>query len=1057
MPKFSIRHPHLIIVICLIACVMGLTSLVRMPVDLFPPINIPVVTCATFYSGMPPAQVEAQITNTFERFFTLGSNIAHMESRSLAGVSLIKVFFTPGSDPNADVTQISNLAMADLRRLPEGTLPPVVLQTSASFLPVCLLAVKGKGLNETQLRDYLQYEIRDQIAGVPGATVPPPFGGKYRMEMVYVNPLRLQALSLDPMDVVNAVNQSNLILPAGDVQIGALDYNVYTNSQVTNARQLNSVVLKTEGSKNVYVSDVGNAIDGSYLQYTLVRVDGQRSVYVGVMKQGGNTNTISVVNGIRQAIKRLRDIPSQMKAMVVFDQSQFVRQAIRTVMNEGGVGLLLTGLMILLFLGSLRATTAVFLSIPLSVLAALFLLYVQGSIINAMLLSGLALAFSRLIDNSVIVLENIYRHMELGDAPVKASEEGTNEVSLAVLAITLATIVVFFPVTLLYGVSKFLFEALAAGVVLSLIASYFVAVAVVPLFCSRVLKPLRRLEGAEQGSGAAHSPKSLGRRFYEAFNARFEHMLDGYDRWVQKTLDYPRAVVGGFVAIFAASLLFYPFLGFSFFPRTDAGQFMINLKAPTGTRLELTDDYVKRVEGIIRHIVSPRDLSTIVSNTGLSSGFESLFTPNAAMHTAFVEVGLNEDHHVSSFQYMDEARRQISQQLPELRTYIHSGSLVESVLNQGSPAPIDVQVSGMDLNEDMSLAQVLAAKFRRLPNISDVYIPQDMDYPALEINVNRTRASELGLTLRNVIDNVITALTSNLMIAPGYWIDPKSGNQYFVSVKYPNDTVRSLSDLETMPLHDPSLKTPTYLDQLCAIRRIKTPTEVDHYQLEREIDIYVKPTTEDLSRSYHAIRRIVASTRLPSRNFRVSIRGLVVTMETSFKSFAVGLILAILLVYLILVAQFKSFMDPFLILLAIPTGLTGVLIILFLTGTTVNIQSLMGVLMMTGMVVSNTILIVDFAKRLEQEEKTVREAVALSCRIRLRPILMTSLATIVGLLPMAFKLEAGSAAYAPLALSIIGGVTVSVVLSIFVIPAAYVLAYGKKDQGTTLAPSEEVR
>ncbi len=1050
MSKFAIRNPHVVIVACLITCVLGLASIVKMPVDLFPPINIPVVTCATFYSGMPPEQVEAQITNTFERFFTLGSNIDHIESRSLPGVSLIKVFFTPGSDPNADVTEISNLAMADLRRLPHGTLPPVVLQTSASFLPVCLLAVKGKGLSETQLRDYLQYEIRDQIAGVPGATVPPPFGGKYRTVMVYVNPLKLQALGLSPMDVVKAVNESNLILPAGDVRIGPLDYYIYTNAQVPTPGALNHVVLRSTGQKNVYVSDVGNAADSSSLQYNIVRIDGQRSVYVGVMKQGGNTNTIQVVDGIRRAIQHLRDIPRQMKAMVVFDQSQFVRQAIHTVMDEGGMGLILTGLMILLFLGSLRATSAVFLSIPLSVLAAAVLLDIRGDTINAMLLSGLALAFSRLIDNSVIVLENIYRHMELGDSPATAAETGTNEVNMAVLAITLATIVVFFPVTMLYGVSKFLFSALASGVVLSLVASYFVAVVVVPLFCSRVLKPLSHTHG----QGAVHRI-SVGKRIYNAFNTRFEQMLDRYEGLVQKSLDYPRAVIWGFVGIFGLSLLLYPLLGFSFFPRTDAGQFMINLKAPTGTRLGLTEGYVRKVEDIIRREVSPHDLDTIVSNIGLTSGFESLFTPNAGMHTGFVEVGLTPDHRVSSFRYMDIVRKQIAQQLPQLRTYIHSGSLVESVLDQGAPAPIDVQVSGMDLRSDMDIAETLAGKIRRLPDISDVYIPQDMDYPALMIHLNRTRISELGLSTKQVVDNVITALTSNEMVAPGYWIDPKSGNQYFVSVQYPSKMVRSLSDIESMPLHDPQLNRPTYLNQLCQIRTSATATEVDHYQLERAIDIYVKPKTEDLSRPYSAIRRIISTTPLPSRNFRVAIHGLVVTMETSFKSFAVGLMIAVLLVYLILVAQTKSFMDPFLILLAIPTGLTGVLLILFLSDTTVNIQSLMGVLMMVGMVVSNTILIVDFAKRLEEEGKTVREAMVLSCRIRLRPILMTSLATIVGLLPMAFQLEAGSAAYAPLARAIIGGMSFSVILSIFVIPAAYVLAYQNRPSATQTNASSE--
>ena len=488
MPTFSIRHPYFIIVVCLFVCVLGLTSLIQMPVDMFPPINIPVVLVATFYNGMPPQQIEADITDTFERFFTLGSGIDHMESRSLPGVSLIKIFFQPGTDANADVTQISNLAMADLRRLPEGTLPPVVMKVDASSLPVCLLTVEGQDLNETQLHDYLQFQIRNQIAGVPGATVPPPYGGKYRQIMVYVDPLKLQAHELSPMDVVRATDASNLILPAGDVRIGPLDYNIYTNAQVPNADALNSIPLKTEGERSVFLSDVGRAVDGSALQYNIVRVNNQRSVYVPILKQGGDTNTIAVVTGIRKAILNLRDIPSQLKAHVVFDQSVFVKQAISTVIREGGIGLLLTGGMILIFLGSIRATAAVFLSIPLSVMITFFILHSANKTIDSMVLSGLALAFSRLIDDSVVVIENIYRHIEMGEEPEVAAVKGANEVALAVLAIMLVAVVVFFPVTLLFGVSKYLFTALALAVVLALFASYFDAMTVVPLFCAHFLK-----------------------------------------------------------------------------------------------------------------------------------------------------------------------------------------------------------------------------------------------------------------------------------------------------------------------------------------------------------------------------------------------------------------------------------------------------------------------------------------------------------------------------------------------------------------------------------------
>ena len=1052
MSSFSLKHPYFIVVVCLFACVLGLSSAVQMPVDMFPPINIPVVMVATFYSGMPPQQIEADITDTFERFFTLGSGIDHMESRSMAGVSLIKIFFQPGTSANADVTQISNLAMADLRRLPQGTLPPVVMSMDASNLPVCLLTVEGEGLNETQLHDYLQFAIRNQIAGVPGATVPPPYGGKYRQIMVYVDPLKLQANQLSPMDVVRATDESNLILPAGDVRIGALDYNLYTNAQVPSAKALNDIPLKTEGDRSVFISDVGKAVDGAALQYNIVRVNGQRSVYDPILKQGGDTNTIAVVNGIQSAIKTLRDIPAQLKTHVVFDQSLFVKQAISTVLREGGIGLLLTAFMILIFLGSPRATAAVFLSIPLSVMATFFFLHTGNETINSMVLSGLALAFSRLIDNSVVVLENIFRHLELGEAPVVAAEKGAKEVSLAVLAITIVTVVVFFPITFLFGVSKYLFTALALAVVISLFASYFVALSVVPLFCAKTLRAIANHVRGEAGT----APKSWGARFHRWFNVRFEQMLDGYDRWVSKVLDHPKEVTLGFIGVFLLSFLLYPLVGVSFFPRTDAGQFVINVKAPTGTRLELTENYVKRVEDIVRQVVEPSDLNSVVSNIGLTPDLSALTTPNSGMHTAFIQVGLKEDHKIGSFTYMDEVRNRVAREIPELRTYFQSGGLVDSVLNQGMPAPIDVQVSGSDLKAADDLALDLSRQFQALPGVSDVYIPQDMDYPALQVNVNRERASQLGLSPKEVVGNLITALTSDAMIAPSYWVDPRSGNNYFVAVQYPENQVKTVEDLKTMPLRAPNLKLPTYLNQVADVTPTLSPTEVDHYQLQRTIDVYVAPLGEDLGRPSKAIARIVAGTRIPP-NLRVNIRGLVTTMNSSFRSFGFGLLLSVLLVYLVLVAQFASFIDPLLIVLAVPTGLIGVMLTLAFSDTTLNIQSLMGIVMLTGMVVSNSILIVDFANRLREEGRSVRDAVAHSCRIRLRPILMTSLATIVGLLPMAFKLETGSEAYAPLARVIIGGLIVSVALSIFVVPAAYLIIYQRRAESQAPILAEGIR
>src|ERR1035437_477707 len=498
MSGFAIRNPYFIVVLCLIVAVLGVSTLARMPVDMFPAMDIPVVVVATFYAGMPPEQIETDITSRFERFFTLGSGIEHIESRSLPGVSVIKVYFQPGTNPDSAVTSISNLAMAQLRRLPPGTLPPVVLKFDASSLPVCLVTVKGEGLDETKLRDLAQFQVRNQIAGVQGASVPPPFGGRYRQIMVYADPFKLEAHQLSLMDVVRSVNNANLILPAGDVQIGQLDYNIYTNSQLSSIAEINQLPVKTVGQASVRVADIGIAKDAEQIQTNLVRVDGQRSVYVPVLKQGGDTNTIAVVDGIKDAVAHLFDVPKELVTRVTFAQSQFVKTAIETLLDEGAIGLFLTSLMILIFLGSMRATVAVLFSIPLSALATFLILALGGGSVTSMVLGGLALAFSRLIDNSVVVLENIYRHLEMGEAPRSAAIRGGAEVALPVLAATLTTVVVFFPVTFLYGVSKFLFSALAAAVVISLFASYTVAMTVVPLFCAMFIQGHHQpMEGVE--------------------------------------------------------------------------------------------------------------------------------------------------------------------------------------------------------------------------------------------------------------------------------------------------------------------------------------------------------------------------------------------------------------------------------------------------------------------------------------------------------------------------------------------------------------------------------
>jgi multidrug efflux pump subunit AcrB len=1049
MSRFAIKYPFFILMMCLIVIVVGVTTVVRMPVDLFPEVNIPVVVVATFYAGMPPQQIESNITNSYERFFTLGSGIDHIESRSLPGVSLIKIYFQPGTDANAAVSNMSNLAMANLRRLPPGTLPPVVLAFDAANLPVCLITLKGEGLNETQLKDLAQFSVRNQVADVPGASVPQPYGGRYRQIMVYVDPMKLEAHQMSVMDVVTSLNGSNLILPAGDVRIGPTDYNIYANSQVPMVDEINDLPLKTVGNASVMVADIGHAVDGGQLQTNIVRVDGQRSVYIPILKQGGNSNTIAIVEGVKQAVSHLLDIPRVLKTDVVFDQSVFVKIAVKNVINEGTLGLLLTALMILLFLGNLRATVAVLLSIPISCLATFLGLNLGGSSINTMVLGGLALALSRLIDNSVVVLENIFRHMEMGATPVDAAERGGKEVQLAVLAATVSTCIVFFPVVLLYGVSKYLFTAVALAVVFALCASYLVAMTVVPLFCAKFIRlgpGHLHGESVERGEEDLSASIETGQKIrgfgtlLKLFNAGYQKVQNGYESLLARCLGSPVIVVVGFSVFVVLSFSLYPLLGKAFFPRTDPGQFVVNVSVPAGTRIELADVYIARMEQDIRKVVAPEDLNMIVSNIGITPDLSAIYTPNSGMNTAFIQVSLKEDHKTGSYAYMERARRKLNSDFPDVATYFQAGGLVDSVVNQGKPAPIDIEIGGSDLQQAYRLAQATAAKVRRLESVNDVLIPQDLDYPGLELNINRASAGLLGISPKAVVDNVITALTSNGMIEPSFWVDPKTGNSYMLTVQYRETQIQTMTDFKQIPLRSPDRMETTPLESVVDIKQIDTPTEVDHYQLRRKFDIYVMPKEEDLSRANSAVQGVLAKMARP-RGVTVNVRGAVRDMEQSFSSFAIGLILAVVLIYLILMAQFASFSDPFIILLAVPPGLSGVLIFLLITGTTMNVMSLMGVVMMTGIVVSDSILIVEFAGALRKQGFALKAALAETGKVRLRPILMTTLATILGLIPMALALEPGSEQYAPLARAILGGLTVSGTVTLFLAPAAYLLMH----------------
>jgi len=660
-------------------------------------------------------------------------------------------------------------------------------------------------------------------------------------------------------------------------------------------------------------------------------------------------------------------------------------------------------------------------------------------------------------------------------------------VSLAVLAATLVDVVDFFPVVFLYGVAKFLFSALALAFCLSLLASFVVAMTVIPLFCSRFLKaqPHGEVHDNREYNNAVKAPSRM-ERFNARFNRMFNKLLDYYEYWVRRAVQRPGLTVLVLSGVFLASLAIYPLLGLAFFPKTDAGQFTINLKVPTGTRIEVADQYVAKVEDLIRDTVGGNDLRRIVSNIGVVPDFSALYTTNSGPYTATVQVQLNDSHHLSSFEYMDRVQEKMAKQFPDVRTFFSSGSMVDAILNTGKAAPIDVQVSSPNLEEIHGIGENLAAQIRQIHGVGQVYVPQDMNYPALRLDVDRVHAGELGLSQKDVVDNVITALNSNYMIAPNYWVDRKSGNDYYLTVQFfekGQAAIHNMADLGQIPLRDPSggsdmncgpsghlsLGTgqpawacageggaTTVLNNVVSVKQVQTPTEVDHYQIQRVVDIYVTPAGEDLQRVTSAIRDILAKTNVPG-NVRVNLRGMVEGMEASFKSFVFGFLISFVLLFLILTAQFKSFVDPLLIMLAIPMGFVGVLIILPLTGSTLNVMSLMGVLMLVGIADSNSILIVDFAHNLEKQGLSAKDAVITACRVRLRPILMTSLATIIGMIPMALKLGTGAEQYAPMAKAIIGGLTSSVVLTIFIVPAAYLLVYGKKGQENPPAAVEEAQ
>jgi multidrug efflux pump subunit AcrB len=1082
MIRAALQNPYAVVAISLIVVILGMVSFQNMVVDIFPEINLPVVAVATFYKGMGPSEIEGAITLRLEQLYLQASYVEHIESRSLSGVSLIKVYFHPSYDVNAGLAEITSLTYSALRYLPQGVFPPVIIKFGAASLPIGTLTVSSETLGEKEVRDLAQrsllpqvalsekevrdlayYGVRPQLANVPGVFVAPSFGGTVRQITVFLDRERMLARGLSTNEVVNAVNAQSLLLPAGNVKIGNFDYNVYTNSMIKFVEQMNEIPIKMVNGVPVVLKDVGQAADSTMIQGNVVRINGKRAVYLPIMKQAG-ANTIQVIDGIKETLQKLLGLPKDLVVKLIFDQSLYIRQAIQTLEHEGLLGGGLACLMVLLFLGSLRYTFIIALAIPISILAAFVLLYFTGHTVNVMTLGGLALVIGTLLDNNIVVLENVHRHLGMRKAPGQAAGDGVSEVALPMLVSTISILIVYLPIVFFTGIIKFLFVPLALAVAYAMVVSYVASMTVAPVAMAALIKRDTHSSGENVDDSS---------RLFDRF---FGYVVDGYLHTLRWCLRHKAVVVVSVTLIFAGSLLMAPRLATEFFPKVDAGQFILNIAAPEGTRVENTEAIVGQVEDLVRQEILENELDQIVANIGLPQGWMVLFTPVNGPHQAFLLVSLARDHTVRTEELIIRLRQRLAATFPGLKFSFQSGGIVSDVINFGLPAPIDIKVSGPNLNEVAETAARIREVAAQVPGTADVQVRQGMNYPELHLEVNRAKSAYLGLSEQRVVMDLVTGLSSNMTLNPGYWIDPKSNNAYFVVAQYPEQTLIRFEDFLNTPLvgsrvEQPAVSSavtasgrgsslalqqtpfperptlpqaavgsaPVLLRDLVDVSRQTGPETVDHYNLQRTIDVLVSVPGNDLGRVAGQVEEALSKVTL-SKDVKIMFKGEVDGLRAALTGFTGVLPLAVLLIYLVMVGLFRSYLDPLIILFSVPLGFIGVIWMLLLTNTSVNVESLIGTLMMIGIVVANGVLLVDFTNRRFREGIALEEAVIQAGRLRIRPILMTSMATVLGLAPMALGIGEGSEANMPLARAVIGGLLVATFMTLLFIPVLHVIA-----------------
>jgi CzcA family heavy metal efflux pump len=1037
----ALRRPYTFVVMALVIIIMTPIVILRTPVDIFPDINIPVISVVWNYTGFAPSEMADRIVTNSERSTTITVNdIEHLESQSVNGVGVIKIFFRQGANIQTALSQVTAMMQTIIRGLPPGTTPPLIITYSASSTPIVQLGLSSKTLPEQQLFDLGQNFLRTQLATVHGAATPYPYGGKIRQVQVDLDLPRLQANGLSPSDIVNALNSQNLITPSGSAKIGPLEYQVEMNSSPKTIAELNDLPVKTMNGSTIYLRDVAHVRDGFAPQTNIVRQDGVRGTLMSIYKIGTGS-TLTIVRAVRDIIPiAAQSLPRDISIKPLFDQSLFVRASIDGVVREALIAAALTAAMILLFLGDWRPTIVISISIPLSIFVSVILLGALGETINIMTLGGLALAVGILVDDATVEIENIERNLAQGKEMKQAILDGAAQIAVPAFVSTLSICIVFVPMFFLTGVARYLFVPLAEAVVFAMLASYLLSRTLIPTLVMYIMR------GHEH---RAAGPKTIFGRYQRAFERGFEKFRDGYYQLLETTLGHRKVFAACFLAFCILSMGLVFFLGEDFFPSVDAGLMRLHVRARAGLRVEETARLCDEIEKYLRQEIPKDELVTILDNIGLPySGINLSYSNSGVIGTSDAEilVGLNAEHHHPTADYIRTLRADLPHRFPGIEFFFQPADIVTQILNFGLPAPIDIQITGADMQKNYVIGQQIANRIRQIPGTADVHVQQMLTLPTLDLQIDRTKVTQVGMNARDVAQNVLVSLSGSFQTAPNFWLNPKNGVTYSVAVQSPQYHVTSLQDLMGMPINDPG--TPNYqvLGNLANLTPTASPAVVSHYNVQPVIDVYVSTQDRDLGAVAKATMEVLKpfEQALP-RGSRIIVRGQVETMNSSFFGLGVGLVMAIMLVYFLVVVNFQSWLDPFIIITALPGALAGICWILLLTHTRLSVPSLTGAVMCMGVATANSILLVSFARdRLRAGVPALQSALEAGFT-RIRPVLMTALAMIIGMLPMSLGLGEGGEQNAPLGRAVIGGLIFATVATLFFVPCIFTMIHGHRE------------